>query len=75
MDLIAWKNVEQLREGVTGPPRRRLVVGAKGAQAGTPAPPRVLFVLEEADARLLGVDLEGFPEEPVAVRLNLEILE
>ena len=82
--LVAWKNVEQLHPEIKERkpeiiPRQRLVVGVEGVQAGTPAPPgmpalRVLFILEEEQARLLGVDLEVFPEEPVRVKINLEII-
>jgi hypothetical protein len=79
MALIAWRTVFPLREGEAGPPRRRLTVAEAGDPSSLrpealPGIRRVLFVLEEDEARLLGVDLETFPAEPAPVALRLEIL-
>jgi hypothetical protein len=78
-NLVAWRTVESLGEGIDRAPRQWLTVGqgekVKGARGGAPGVKitRALFVLEDYEAGWLGVDIAEVPEEPVWVSLKLEL--
>ena len=72
--LLAWRTIERVNPDVTRPPRQYLTVGFGTINGGGASIHHSVFMVEAPIAKQMGVDMDNFPLEPTAVRINLEVV-
>ena len=72
--LLAWRTIERLNPDVTLPPRQYLSVGFGVINGGGAMIHHTVFIADSTVAKMMGVDIDNFPLEPVPVRINLEVV-